>query len=187
MDERPNALSVSSDQNRTVCCQSSSQCLIYVWCASSLPSVADWSVESFQGLLGCLFSRKLCLLRCLQKPRMLLFLYVRVNKKRRHKGRGRRWEIGDVLKACPQTYLHERVISAPVTHTMTSTGLSLTSIEIKHHLQINQFDLPELVRPNRKLLAQPCDVTAITNHRTRVGWETLCLLFGLKQHWSPQS
>lgn len=83
--------------------------------------------------------------------------------------------IGDVVKACPQRYLHEPVISAPVTHTMTSTGLSLTSVEINHHLRINQFDLPELVRPNRELLAQPCDVTAITNHRMRVGWETLCL------------
>lgn len=87
--------SVSSDQNRTVRCQSSSLHLIYVWCASSLPSVADWSVESFQGILGCLFSRKLCLFRCLQKPRMLLFLYVRVNKKRRHKERGRRWGGSD--------------------------------------------------------------------------------------------
>lgn len=83
--------------------------------------------------------------------------------------------IGDVVKACPQRYLHEPVISAPVTYTMTSTSLSLTSVEIKQHLQINQFDLPELVRPDRELLAQPCDVIAITNHRMRVGWETLCL------------
>lgn len=45
--------------------------------------------------------------------------------------------IGDVVKACPQRYLHEPVISAPVTHTMTSTGLSLTSVEINHHLRIN--------------------------------------------------
>lgn len=147
-----------------------------MWRASSLPSVADWSVESFQGLLSCLFSRKIRLLRCLQKPRMLLFLYIRVNKKRRHKERGRRWRVW--LEMWWRHVLRDICMNLPflhLWHTLTSTSLSLTSVEIKHHLQINQFDLPELVRPNRELLAQPYDVTVITNHRMRVGWETLCL------------